>query len=162
MKPQPIKRSEHIVSISREHHATLLFCWKLRQGVKAEIEPTRISKYIGWFWDTHLKPHFGTEERLLFTNPNETMIKKALDEHVEIFNQAKQLSLASTADAYQAFLKLADLVDNHTRYEERELFPWIENNFEEERLIEISKILDQENHSAEETYEDEFWVKERG
>ena len=161
MKPKPIKRSDYIVSISREHHATLLFCWKLRQGVKTEIEPERIRKYIGWFWETHLKPHFDTEERLLFTESDKQMIKKALDEHLEIFNQAKQANPKDTATAYQAFLKLADLVDQHTRYEERELFPWIENNFEESRLITIRKTLDQEEHSALEDYQDEFWVKKK-
>jgi hypothetical protein len=158
--PKPIKRSEHIVSISREHHATLLFCWKLRQGVKMEIAPLRMSQYVSWFWQHHILPHFNAEERLLFTDANEPMIKKALDEHEQIYKACCVAENQPSANAYDAFLELADLVDKHTRYEERELFPWIEQNFSEERLIRISKELDAEEHHSVENYKDEFWVKQ--
>lgn len=161
MKPKPIKRSEHIVSISREHHATLLFCWKLRQGVKLAIEKERIGQYVSWFWDTHLQPHFETEERLLFTETGFKKIKQALDEHQQILALCQELAQVTTNDFYDKVAQLADLVDRHTRYEERELFPWIEDNFDEERLVRIGATLAQEEHSAEENYEDEFWAKKK-
>ena len=66
MEKKPIKRNENLVPVSREHHATLLFCWKLRTGVKGETEPERMIRYTNWFWLHHLQSHFATEEKLLF------------------------------------------------------------------------------------------------
>ena len=41
----PIKRSEFLKPISREHHHGLLLCWKIRAGLKKGIEPERIKLY---------------------------------------------------------------------------------------------------------------------
>jgi len=30
MKTKPIKRNENIMKLSKEHHFSLLFCWKIR------------------------------------------------------------------------------------------------------------------------------------
>ena len=49
---KPIKRNPNLMPVSREHHATLLFCWKLRQGVKKDVSAERMKNYIYWFWKT--------------------------------------------------------------------------------------------------------------
>ena len=41
----PIKRSQALIQFSREHHFGLLLVWKMRQGLKENIEPIRISDY---------------------------------------------------------------------------------------------------------------------
>lgn len=161
MKTKPIRRNENLVPISREHHATLLFCWKLRQGVKMEVAPQRIALYVAWFWKNHLEEHFASEENVLFKGTEHAMIDKALHEHAEIYNKVTEMGSLEGEDLYKAVLQLADLVDHHTRYEERELFPWIENTLSETSLNAIGKELLHEEHSAKEDYSDEFWVKEK-
>ncbi|HMR20263.1 MAG TPA: hypothetical protein PKA53_13250 [Sphingobacterium sp.] len=155
---KPIKRNENIVPISREHHATLLFCWKLRSGVKMGVAHERICKYILWFREQHLNQHFKTEEELLFRDKNDPAIKKALDEHVLIRNQIEKLSDCK-GDVDMQILALADSIDKHTRYEERELFPYIEEKFPENELNEIGAALHVDERSAAEEYKDEFWIK---
>ena len=161
MEKKPIKRNENIIPISREQHATLLFCWKLRKGVKAEIEPERMVKYINWFWTHHMEHHFQTEERLLFLDFNDEMVKKGLEEHQQILAKINEINVRTEEKSYPLFLELADLVDDHTRYEERQLFPHLEKKFSEEELNKIGAILHDEEHSALEDYEDEFWAKDK-
>ncbi|UOE40962.1 hemerythrin domain-containing protein [Chryseobacterium suipulveris] len=161
MEKKPIKRNENLVPVSREHHATLLFCWKLRNGVKMEIEPERITKYMNWFWKHHLEHHFDTEEKLLFIDHNDEMVKKGLEEHQRILAKINEINLRTEEKSYPLYHELADLVDQHTRYEERELFPYLEEKFSDQKLDEIGKTLHSEEHTALENYDDEFWVKEK-
>ena len=158
METKPIKRNENLVPVSREHHATLLFCWKLRQGVKMEISPERISKYINWFWNHHMEPHFETEEKLLFLDVADPAIMRGLKEHQEIISKINEINVRGPEKSYALYLELAQLVNNHTRYEERELFPWLEEKLTEAELTAIGGKLHPEDHTAEEQYVDEFWV----
>lgn len=41
-----MKRHAALVQLSRDHHYGLLLCWKLKEGLKKEIEVERMSKYI--------------------------------------------------------------------------------------------------------------------
>ena len=56
--------------------------------------------------------------------------------------------------------KLANLVDEHVRYEERELFPHIENSLTGEQLETIGKKLNEAQPvPLKDVYTDEFWIK---
>lgn len=44
--PKPIKRHTALKPLSREHHHGLLLSWKIREGLKRNIEIPRIKKYI--------------------------------------------------------------------------------------------------------------------
>ena len=58
--------------------------------------------------------------------------------------------------------KLADMVDEHVRYEERELFPHLEKKFSKEQLENLERYIQKHQPSSlPEQYEDEFWnIKE--
>lgn len=56
MNKKPIRRNENIVKLSKEHHFSLLFCWKIRQGIKMEIPAARIIKYMEYFKANFLIP----------------------------------------------------------------------------------------------------------
>src|SRR5690606_20132197 len=92
MGTKPIKRNEHIAKLSREHHFSLLFCWKIRQGLKKEITPDRISRYIQFFWPRVLAPHFREEEEILFAPmPADELVTQAINEHHQIREQIEQI-----------------------------------------------------------------------
>lgn len=81
MKQQLIKRSEHIVALSRDHHAGLLFCWKIREGVRKEMPLDTILKYVNFVWERHLKQHFRDEEAILFDRIDDDLARQAKSEH---------------------------------------------------------------------------------
>ena len=154
MDSKPIKRSDTIVKLSRDHHVSLLFCWKIRNGLKKNADLSRMKKYLLYFLTEHMREHFREEEDFLFAPVKDEKVQRALDEHVVILNLTDKI--LNTDEPEREDLKnLAQLVDDHVRYEERILFPHLENVLSEAQLAEISKQLP--DHLAKDTFEDRFW-----
>jgi hypothetical protein len=62
---KPIKRSKELVPLSKEHHGSLLFGWKIKQGLRNGTDPKIIAQFIEWFWQNELQDHFKKEEQVL-------------------------------------------------------------------------------------------------
>ena len=152
-----IKRNEHIKKLSRDHHFSLLFCWKIRQGLKMDIETDRIRKYVHYFWRQHLQPHFREEELIFFAPIKDNYVRRAINEHKYI-----KLHIESLTDSkdhqHNSLAKIADMVYEHVRYEERQLFPHLERKLSKEQLENIGNLI-QKYHPAswQERYDDPFW-----
>jgi iron-sulfur cluster repair protein YtfE (RIC family) len=157
MKPKPIKRNENIAKLSRDHHASLMFCWKLRQGIKKDVELKRMQNYLSYFLVQHFTPHFREEEDILFAPLKDEKVQKAIDDHVVILKKVADVVNSESQDLVADLISLADMVDAHVRYEERILFPHLENKLSEKQLEDIGQQI---SHDAiKDNYEDEFWVK---
>ncbi len=150
-----MKRHESIVPLSHDHHTGLLFCWKLRQGIRKQVPVARMLPYISYFHAQHLAPHFMEEEQLLFADGVDELCLQALKEHDDI---RQALSAVGDAATDVGVTALADMVDNHIRFEERVLFPHLEQKLTAQQLAAIGAQL-QESHQLSHTddYEDEFW-----
>ncbi len=160
MNKKPIKRNENILKLSKEHHFSLLFCWKIRQGLKMEIEASRMIEYVKYFATNFLLPHFAEEEVILFTSLDDKWVKKAIEQHKQIHGLLSGLSKKTKNNPNEQLGKLANLVDDHVRYEERELFPHLERTLSNEQLEVIGKQLN-DHHALplKDEYKDEFWIK---
>lgn len=157
----PIKRNENILPLSRDHHFGLLFCWKIREGLKKNVESERISGYVNWFWETNLHKHFEEEENILFNKLQDEKCEKALQQHKEIERQINNITKNKKADP-GAYAALADLIDEHIRFEERELFPFLEKTLPPKILSEIGSQLNTlHTDNGEEIYPNEFWIKKQ-
>lgn len=150
-------RNENIVKLSRDHHASLLFCWKLRQGVKRHASPEKMLNYVKYFWDHHFSVHFAEEEEILFAPLKDQKVEKAVDDHKEIKELIDKLDITEPEDIQQKLLHLADTVDEHVRYEERILFPHLETSLTGEQLAEIGRKIS--TGTLLDNYEDDFWSK---
>lgn len=157
----PIKRSESIVKLSREHHFSLLFCWKIRQGIKKEIPALRIMEYVRYFWEANLKLHFKQEEDILFESlPQDKMISRAVAEHTTLKEAISVLFTIPEDEIINELHRFADQLEKHVRFEERELFPYLEKTLSEEQHQEVSARLDAaHNDPLVDNYEDEFWAR---
>lgn len=153
-----MKRHESIVALSREHHFGLLFCWKIRQGIKKQVPPERIRPYVKYFWDNHLQGHFEEEETLLFAYLQDNLVEQAVFEHKHIRELVETVGNINPATENQ-LNNLADTVDDHIRFEERTLFPHIERELPEEKLAELEVRLRKLHQGQEkDDYLDEFWI----
>ncbi|MDQ6901513.1 MAG: hemerythrin domain-containing protein [Bacteroidota bacterium] len=159
MENKPIKRNKNIKKLSKDHHSGLLFCWKIRQGLKNEVAIERIKKYASYFWSNHLAPHFNEEEVILFFPLKDELVQKALDDHKQIKDQLDKLLDESAGDAKNGLVRLANLIDDHIRYEERKLFPHLEKVFSGKQLEEIGKKLNAQPCPLTDDFEDQFWIK---
>ncbi len=108
-----------------------------------------------------MQPHFKEEETILFSPVKDTEVQKALDEHSQIAGQIKALNAAAD-NAANKLSTLADTVDNHVRYEERELFPHLEKVLTDEQLESIGKQLAAHHDpTLKDNFADEFWLKNK-
>lgn len=152
-KTTPLKRHPSLRHLSLDHHHGLLLCWKIRQGFKLEVEPDRIKTYCEWFWKNHLQAHFEEEEKLIFPvlPEDDPMIKQALSEHKRL------RKLFSTWENTEKNLgQIEEELEKHIRFEERVLFPVIQEKATSAQLEVIAAQGDREKFV--ENGEDTFWI----
>lgn len=150
---EPIKRKEVLKPLSRDHHHSLLLCWKIREGFKRNTEPIRIKNYVDWFWTNYLKAHFDLEEQVLFPilGNDHTLVKKAITEHRRLTRL-----IHSNTDLFKNLNLLEEELDAHIRFEERVLFKEIQLVCSDEQL----EILKNHDHNVlfVENNSDTFWL----
>ncbi|MFZ9388128.1 MAG: hemerythrin domain-containing protein [Chitinophagaceae bacterium] len=158
---KPIKRSEQLAPLSREHHDGLLFAWKIKQGLENKTPLETLAQYTLWFWRHHIKPHFYQEEKILgkhFPEGN-PMAARMKDEHDHI----RELVLGLDDQADKRSLQiLCDLLNQHIRFEERELFVFLEQLLPPSTLDEIYRELEEHPLKDETWTGGDFWVVKKG
>jgi hemerythrin-like domain-containing protein len=154
---KPIKRSKELAPLSREHHDGLLFAWKIKEGLANGTPCETLCNYTRWFWSNHIKPHFKDEEKVLvkFLPADNPLVRQMFKEHIQIRDLV--ISLDREPDTNQLKL-LAEFINNHIRFEERQLFAYAEEVLTPEQLNEIFNELPHENTCSTE-WKDEFWVR---
>jgi hemerythrin-like domain-containing protein len=152
-----MKRNENIQALSRDHHFGLLFCWKIQKGLTSNVEIERINRYVNYFWETNLHQHFLEEETILFHQLHDRFCDDAIREHKAIALQINKINNKEKLNP-KAYADLAMLVNRHIRFEERILFPHLENTLSANQLriigLELAELHQKE---AVDDYEDEFW-----
>jgi hemerythrin-like domain-containing protein len=146
-----------LAPLSREHHDGLLFAWKIKQGLANGTSVDTLCNYTRWFWTNHIKPHFKDEEKVLvkFLPADNALVQQMFKEHAQIRDLIIFLDREPDPSSLQL---LAEFVNNHIRFEERELFAYAEQTLTPEQLNEIYKELPNDSHCETEWKED-FWVK---
>lgn len=81
---------------------------------------------------------------------------KMLEDHDHI--RELILGLDDVADKRNLII-LTDLLNHHIRFEERELFAYLEKELKPEQLDTIYKQLEKNPVHFEEEWKEEFWVK---
>lgn len=153
-KPTPLRRHPALQHLSHDHHQGLLLCWKIRQGFKLEIQKDRMKAYSKWFWNHHLESHFREEEEHLFPIlPGDSpLIIQALSDHKRLKN------LFTNLENPESNLKEIEVeLERHIRFEERILFPLIQEKASEDQL----KIIGQKGirERFQDNESDLFWIK---
>ena len=149
---KPLKRHKSLQPLSRDHHHGLLLSWKIRQGFKKGVDSSRIKTYSDWFYNAHLVPHFEMEEAHIFSllaEDNPLRIQ-ALEEHSEI---KALVGISNNLD--ETLTQLADLLEQHIRFEERVLFPEIQTIATPEEMSHIETIHYEPN--IDDKIDDQFW-----
>jgi hypothetical protein len=152
----PQKRHPSLQPLSREHHQALLLCWKFRQGFSKGVEPERMKKYAEWFWTSYLAPHFKAEEKTFFPilSKDHPGILKALKQHTQL----EAMFHSKDSDIAYTVRQIAFELEQHIRFEERELFNDIQEAASTAQLEDLAKLHAEEKF--EENIEDMFWVEE--
>ena len=153
-KKAPLKRDPALRHLSHDHHHGLLLCWKIRQGFKLGIEPARMKNYCEWFWTSYLNPHFEEEEKVIFPilPEDNLLIKQALTEHKRL-----RKLFSSWENPEKTLGQIEEELEKHIRFEERILFPEIQEKATVEQLEAIAAHGKREKFV--ENGQDPFWVR---
>jgi len=154
---KPIKRSKQLTPLSKDHHDGLLFAWKIRQGLKNRTDIKLIAEYVQWFWNNHLEEHFHEEEQILapYLPADNELLKQMFDEHENI---EAMIHINENIPDETLLGNLAQAIDDHIRFEERQLFPYAEKIIPEKELNLIYEQLPKEKAECKK-WQKEFWVK---
>ncbi|MDP4150710.1 MAG: hemerythrin domain-containing protein [Bacteroidota bacterium] len=154
----PIKRDAAIASFSRDHHAGLLLIWKIRRGLRHSTDPERIGNYVLYFYKADLEKHFRDEESWLFGKlpPDDELRKRAEADHQAVYALIADLSI-NRKDA-TLLQKLADRLEQHIRFEERQLFNHLQDVLSEEEMQAIAERMPNGSCDLDDDWKDKFWL----
>lgn len=146
--------------LSREHHFGLLFCWKLKQGMANGTSFELMRQYTDYFWKNILKAHCQEEEVIVkrLLPKDDVNFIRIHEEHqlieaiIGLINEQKNLNTSLIATLQQ------DLTD-HIRWEERELFPYLQTVADPEELADIGRLLEHDLKEPVDEFEPAFWEK---
>jgi hemerythrin-like domain-containing protein len=121
-----MKRAEALQPLSRDHLKALLAAKRLRDATDA----AGAGQDFLDFWEAEGKHHFRVEEEVLLPGwalhcpVDRVAVARMLEEHLAIRRGA--LRAAAEVASLEELRELGQLLDDHVRFEERELFPMIE------------------------------------
>jgi iron-sulfur cluster repair protein YtfE (RIC family) len=130
-----VRRHPALVPLSEEHHHELAHARRLIRAADAGPEERLAvaSAYLDAFF-TKTVEHFRREEELLFPlyvrhAGSTPVLERILREHMELHGLVRALRAGAAAGeiAPEALTTLGDLLRDHVRVEERELFEEIEH-----------------------------------
>jgi hemerythrin-like domain-containing protein len=155
----PIKRSEELQPLSRQHHNGLLFCLLLQKGINKQADLEVMKEFIQSFWYKDLHHHFNLEESYLIPLTKQyanlqSGLERMVNEHYELKNIINENSLNIS---YESIEELRRNLDAHIRFEERELFPLIEETISDQQRTAIGTVLAHEKDDNCMNYPIKFW-----
>lgn len=140
-----MKRSPELTPLSHDHHQALFCAHRLKRAETAQEAEDAVAGFL-IYWEDHGSPHFRIEEEILLPGWIEAapgadpeMASRVLGEHLAIRAQVRRLRRERLP--IEKLHGLGELVESHVRYEERELFPRIEDDLGDEALAGLGAEL---------------------
>lgn len=137
-----MKRDEALTPLSREHLNALLAAKILREGTDLEA----VTESFFDFWEAEGRRHFRIEEEVLLPNwafhaeVDRPGVARMLEEHLAIRREALRLKAGdATLEEAQEF---GQLLHDHVRFEERKLFPIIEEALDADSLSHLATAIE--------------------
>jgi hemerythrin-like domain-containing protein len=143
-----MKRAEALQPLSREHLKSLLAAKRLRDAT----DTAEAGRDFLDFWETEGKRHFRVEEEVLLPGwalhrpVDRVAVARMLEEHLAIRRVA--LRVAAKEASLEELQDLGRLLDDHVRFEERELFPMVEDALAPEDLDRLAGAIERAEESS--------------
>jgi hemerythrin-like domain-containing protein len=137
-----MKRAEALQPLSRDHLKSLLAAKRLREATDADAAG---QDFLA-FWESEGRHHFRVEEEVLLPGwalhcpVDRVAVARMLEEHLAIRRAA--LRVAGTEASLEELRDLGRLLDDHVRFEERELFPMVEEALEPDDLARLAIAIE--------------------
>jgi hemerythrin-like domain-containing protein len=140
-----MKRSEALRTLSHQHHQGLFAALQLKRADRETAADAR-QAFIDFF-EREGARHFRIEEELLLpafarhAGCDEPAIVRVLTEHVELRRRGQDLEAEADPDE-GALRELGERLERHIRFEERVLFPMIEEALPPDELERLAAAIE--------------------
>lgn len=134
-----MKRCEQLKKLSHEHHGSLSMALKISKASKSDEESELLAAIdtVQHYYNEELELHFQHEEQTIFST-----IFKHYKEHIGVATTLLKehgylrvlIQRLTLETAQKDLADFAQMLKDHTRVEERELFPIIQDLFTDEQL----------------------------
>ncbi len=133
----PLERHPLLRPLSREHHHALWLCGRIRRALMARTDPDPLLDECRLFFRGELLPHFGVEEEVVFPvlDRDHPLVRQAISEH----RRLSRLFLRK-GDATRILRSIETELEAHIRFEERVLFPLVQEMATAEQLERIDRV----------------------
>lgn len=145
----PLKRHPALQPLSRDHYVGLQQAQRLMKAAQADAAARRTTadEFLR-AWGEEISSHFDDEERLL---PDLIAVpadcQRMLDEHVRIRALTATVeALLSQSPPGELLAELGQQLNDHIRWEERQLFPAIEAAAGAEQLTHLEEVTQTIEH----------------
>ena len=145
-----MKRSDALAPLSRDHHQALEAALRLRRAENDSVAAA-VARF-GEFWSAAGARHFEIEEELVLPAlPADDAawaeaVARVRAEHDLIRAQANAVLVGGQADRESA-RQLGGLLNAHVRFEERTLFPMLEQGLAGQELEALGRAIDAAEHA---------------
>lgn len=148
------KRHPSLVTLSHDHHHGLALALRLRQGDSALLTDGWVhdrheqARRVADFYQTELRRHFLAEEQVLFPAMRRyvpaasELIDRLVLQHRQLEEIIDGVTGPSVRDLSSLLVRLGEVLEQHIRSEERELFPMYEDNIPGNAARHIQAELD--------------------
>jgi hypothetical protein len=134
-----VKRSAALAPLSRDHHHALAVSLRLRRATDDDAEEA-CRRFVA-FMEADGERHFREEEAELLPHATPEMTERTLAEHATLRGHAAALRVAHGAAPAGELHEIGELLRNHVRFEEHELFPYLEETLDEATLQDLAERL---------------------
>jgi hemerythrin-like domain-containing protein len=138
-----MKRAEALQPLSREHLSALLAAKELKEA--ADLKQATLA-FLD-FWRSDGKRHFRVEEEVLLptwaahADVDRDGVSRMLNEHLAI--RCEALRLAAGEATLEDARELGRLLHDHVRFEERQLFPTVEDALDADSLGRLAAAIEE-------------------
>jgi hemerythrin-like domain-containing protein len=156
-----MKREAQLQPLSHQHHNGLMAALLLKKGVDKQADPAVMYDFIISAWNNELRNHFIKEE--VYLHPHVLLIPSLMEKYEQM--KAEHHQIRHLVDAIRngncdvtVIAEFHTLLEKHIRFEERELFPFIEEHIQPEQLNELGRNLQVLESKACSDYPVKFWA----
>ncbi len=143
------KRHEALIPLTHDHHHTLAQARRLQETAglpEASQRRTPANDFVNFYFGRAV-PHFHEEEELFFAplvdDPQAgPSVQRAVGDHLRLHALVRALKrqLTSGEAEPQTLRQISELLTDHVRFEEKELFPLIEQLIPDEDLKDLATV----------------------
>ena len=155
-----MKRDQNLYPLSHQHHNGLMAVLLLEKGVTKNADLKIMNDFILDCWESELENHFIAEEKnldpsLLQLPQLNDLYSRMIREHELIRNIID--AIKQKQESKELIVSFHTLLENHIRFEERTLFPFIQEHATEVSLSLLGKQISHLTNGNCSNYLVKFW-----